>query len=111
MYQCQNVTAQPVRYPQSTCSNLSLRIPPQVGHSLQPSNFTQISSPMCQVKIDATDSTAQVMLRDSDSEGEDEDKDKDSWMMTVMVGVVPTYFTERSRTDVFVTRQLLVLLP
>jgi hypothetical protein len=78
------------RYPQPkpSRSGLSLRIPPQARHT-SPSlsgdhlagNSPQTIPPVCQVELDAADSTAQNMLQDSDSEGEqdDEDEDEGSW--------------------------------
>jgi hypothetical protein len=82
------------RYPQPkpSRSGLSLRILPQACHtSPSPSgnhllsNSPQAIQPVCQVELDAADSTAQNMLQDSDSEGgqddedEGEDEDEGSW--------------------------------
>jgi hypothetical protein len=75
-------------HPKPSRSGLSLRIPPQARHASPspsgdhlPGNSPQAIPPVCQVELDATDSTAQNMLQDSDSEGEqdDEDEDEGSW--------------------------------
>jgi hypothetical protein len=62
---------------------LSLHIPSQAqrashSNTVIPSDSSQT---VCQVEIDAADSTAQDMLQDSDSEGEEdaEDEGEDSW--------------------------------
>jgi hypothetical protein len=65
-----------------------LRIPSQARHTSPLlsgnhllSNSPQAIPPVCQVELDAADSTAQNMLQDSDSEGEqdNEDEDEGSW--------------------------------
>ena len=75
--------------PKPSHSGLSLRIPPQARHisplpspsSHLPSSSPQTSPLVCQVELDAADSTAQNMLQDLDSEEEedDENEEEDSW--------------------------------
>jgi len=69
-------TGQPTR-------SLLLRIPSQAQCGSNSSNDVPSNSPqtVCQVEIDAADSTAQDMLQDSDSEEDDEDEDEggESW--------------------------------
>jgi hypothetical protein len=100
--------AQPTGHP---TPSLLLRIPSQAqcgSHSSNdvPSNSPQTIAPVCQVEIDAADSTAQDMLQDSDSEeDEDEDEGGESWDLDDD-GVSRPHLVNWMIRNMYFTRQL-----